>query len=298
MIDLADVLGQNGAHVNITGIPGAATKSSGLLDIMCAVQHHAPQSAGRYTEPLHIVPVVLSVKATDLLFLDRAQSNLSTPAGSGDGGLARDRHPRARPVRRRHASTCPSSSGTEVAEQRGREAQPYSWGLEDLIERNLFPYIFAEDDREDDNFAGLLSMIERMLARERIEEGRVVLRMLDAPRAPRTLRAADRLGRRPARRRPAQPARTAPRHGEQALPPPAAHRAVRLGRAAGRGAARPSAGHHRHRDGRRRAWSTSPLSATPACSGSWSAPSCARSRTRGLDRAPCAACATCSCSTS
>jgi hypothetical protein len=40
MIDLADVLGQNGAHVNITGIPGAATKSSGLLDILCTIQHH------------------------------------------------------------------------------------------------------------------------------------------------------------------------------------------------------------------------------------------------------------------
>ncbi|MDQ6877558.1 MAG: ATP-binding protein, partial [Candidatus Dormibacteraeota bacterium] len=84
----------------------------------------------------------------------------------------------------------PQQLGAEAAEQRGREALPYSWGLEDLIERNLFPYIFAEDDREDDNFAGLLSMIERMLARERIEEGRVVLRMLDrdkAPNTPRTL---------------------------------------------------------------------------------------------------------------
>ena len=61
---------------------------------------------------------------------------------------------------------------------RHEERQVVLARLEDLIERNLFPYIFAEDDREDDNFAGLLSTIERMLARERIEEGRVVLRML------------------------------------------------------------------------------------------------------------------------
>ena len=186
MIDLADVLGQNGAHVNINGIPGAATKSSGLLDIMCAIQHHVRNRTGRYTEPLHIVPVVLSVKATDLLFLDR-QSRTFNGIRDRETAIWRDIGiPEPGPFADA-TFYVPQQLGTEAAEQRGREALPYSWGLEDLIERNLFPYIFAEDDREDDNFAGLLSTIERMLARERIEEGKVVLRMLDAPRVPRTL---------------------------------------------------------------------------------------------------------------
>jgi hypothetical protein len=187
-IDLADLLGQNGAHVNITGIPGAATKSSGLLDILCAVQHHVRNRPDRFTEPLHIVPVVLSVKATDLLFLDRpsrtfqrlseAETAVWRQIGIAEPGPFADAR-----------FFVPQQLGTEVAEQRGREAEAYSWGLEDLVERNLFPFIFAEDDREDENFAGLLSVIERMLARERIEDGRVVLRIVDAIGAPRTLRA-------------------------------------------------------------------------------------------------------------
>ena len=134
------------------------------------------------------MPVVLSVKATDLLFLDRpsrtfqrlrdAETAVWRQIGIAEPGPFADAR-----------FFVPQQLGTEVAEQRGREAEAYSWGLEDLIERNLFPFIFAEDDREDENFAGLLAVIERMLARERIEDGRVVLRMLDATGAPRTLRA-------------------------------------------------------------------------------------------------------------
>jgi hypothetical protein len=187
-IDLADLLGQNGAHVNITGIPGAATKSSGLLDILCAVQHHVRNRPDRFTEPLHIVPVVLSVKATDLLFLDRPSRTFQRLSATETAVWRQIGIPEPAPFADARFFV-PQQLGTEVAEQRGREAEAYSWGLEDLIERNLFPFIFAEDDREDENFAGLLSVIERMLARERIEDGRVVLRILDMPGVPRTMRA-------------------------------------------------------------------------------------------------------------
>jgi hypothetical protein len=173
MIDLADVLGQNGAHVNVTGIPGAATKSSALLDVLCAIQHHVQYREGRYTDPLHIVPVILNVKATDLLFIDQ-QSRTYNGLQDRDGPIWREMGIDAPGPFAGATFHVPQQQGAEAPEQRGREAQPYSWGLEDLVERNLFQYIFAEDDREDENFAGLLSTIERKLARDRIQYGRVV----------------------------------------------------------------------------------------------------------------------------
>jgi hypothetical protein len=172
-IDLADVLGQNGAHVNVTGIPGAATKSSALLDILCAIQHHVSTRAGRYADPLNIVPVILNVKSTDLLFIDR-HSRTYASLEHRDARLWNEMGVSNPGPFAGATFHVPQQLGAEAAEQRGREAQPYSWGLQDLVERNLFSYIFAEDDREDDNFAALLSSIERKLARERIEDGRIV----------------------------------------------------------------------------------------------------------------------------
>jgi hypothetical protein len=126
-IDLADLLGQNGAHVNITGIPGAATKSSGLLDILCAVQHHARNRADRFTEPLHIVPVVLSVKATDLLFLDRPSRTFQRLSATETAVWRQIGIPVPGPFADARFFV-PQQLGTEVAEQRGREAEAYSGG--------------------------------------------------------------------------------------------------------------------------------------------------------------------------
>ena len=175
-IDLAYLLGQNGAHLNVTGISGAGTKSSALTVVLACLLHNVKHQRSAATDPLRIVPVVLNVKGTDLLFLDR----------------------RSRAFRRREAEETlvwarlgiekpePFAEAIVYAPQRvdgstavatGRTTKPYSWGLRDLLERDLFLYIFADDDREDENFLGLATAVSQVLASEKLEGVQIRPRM-------------------------------------------------------------------------------------------------------------------------
>src|SRR5262249_18271341 len=87
-IDLDYLLGANGAHLNVTGVAGAATKSSFLMSVLYALLHNCrvPQlRASREPHNTAIVPIVLNVKGYDLLWLDhpnrRYDAQSSGPIG-------------------------------------------------------------------------------------------------------------------------------------------------------------------------------------------------------------------------
>lgn len=63
-IDLAYLLGENGGHLNVNGMPGVGTKSSFLLGVLKALLHEARPQPGK--PALHIVPIILNVKGEDL----------------------------------------------------------------------------------------------------------------------------------------------------------------------------------------------------------------------------------------
>ncbi len=62
-IDLFYLLGENGGHMNVSGMAGAGTKSSFLLAMLKLLSHHAKNS--KIKEPLYIVPIILNVKGED-----------------------------------------------------------------------------------------------------------------------------------------------------------------------------------------------------------------------------------------
>src|SRR5262249_19201725 len=65
--------------------------------------------------------------------------------------------------------------------------QAYSWSLRDVIERGLFPFLFAEDDVRDANFGAVVLDIENWLTHEKLERDNTRRRTLaDRPGNPRT----------------------------------------------------------------------------------------------------------------
>lgn len=166
-IDLDYLLGANGAHLNVNGVAGAATKSSFLTCVLYRLLRHCADYAQRFpsaADKLSIVPVVLNVKGYDLLWLDHPNKRYVAASeeliwkgiGIEDAGpFAGARF------------LVPEQAAARAAVPVGREVERYSWSLADVIEQGLFPYLFGDEDREDENFLGLLQDVEATLTHER-----------------------------------------------------------------------------------------------------------------------------------
>jgi DNA helicase HerA-like ATPase len=176
LLDLDYLLGLNGGHLNVTGSTGRGTKSSFLLFVVWMLLHYCRElerSAPSQPDRTRIVPVIFNVKNYDLFFIDR-QSKYFAPEHQADWlrlGVS-DPHPFRNVTFYAPAS---KESGLPVYTRRSEGVTPYSWGLQDIIERGLFRYLFAEEDASDPNFSALVLDVEASLTREiRREDGSLV----------------------------------------------------------------------------------------------------------------------------
>lgn len=182
-IDLDYLLGANGAHLNVNGVAGAATKSSFLTCALYLLLHHCRERAHRAPSAPDnpaVVPVVLNVKGYDLMWLDHANNRYDREAMESVWANLGIETPGVFDGARFLA---PEQATARVAVPVGRTVERYSWSLGDVIERALFPYLFGDDDRDDENFMGLMQDVEARLSWERHSNG-VYARALqrDAPR--------------------------------------------------------------------------------------------------------------------
>jgi DNA helicase HerA-like ATPase len=163
-IDLDYLLGENGGHLNVSGVAGRGTKSGFLLHVISLLlllarrhQRERPADPGR----LKVVPIILNVKNFDLFSIDRPSKRYDP---------ARDGEPwRALGV----DDPAPFADATFLAPQDRGSANPvhtgragvraYSWSLGSVIEQGLFPYLFSEEDVQDDNFGGVVADLEARL---------------------------------------------------------------------------------------------------------------------------------------
>lgn len=171
-IDLDYLLGANGGHLNVNGVAGRGTKSSLLLHFNYLLLHEArrqlrerPSDRNR----LRLVPIILNVKNFDLFHIDRRSTRFKPNKESEEWQtLGIDAPGPFRNV----AFYAPQLPNQTIAVKTGRpkeDVQPYSWSLKDIIERGLLLYLFAEDDRQDANFAALVHDLDSWLTDERTE---------------------------------------------------------------------------------------------------------------------------------
>lgn len=153
-IDLSYLLGENGGHLNLTGMSGVSTKSSFLTLMIALLRHEARPRTG--VPPLHIVPIILNVKGEDLMWID--QKNRDFKAGPPRNDKAEWDALGVAPApfvnATFHAPTDPKSPGAPAID--GCNAKPYCWALADILADELFPFLFSGDDKNNPVMMGLV----------------------------------------------------------------------------------------------------------------------------------------------
>lgn len=138
--------GSRGAHVNISGVSGVATKTSYATFLLYSLFQ-----SGVLASSLNTRALVFNVKGEDLLFLDEPNLHLEKMPQQvekyGKLGLRAGAFPQVEfwaPPRRDSASAAPDVSS------RHRGVQSFFWTLAEFCKEDLLIFLFAdaEDDRQ------------------------------------------------------------------------------------------------------------------------------------------------------
>ena len=145
-VNLEFIDGTRGAHINISGVSGVATKTTYALFLLHSL-FHSGVLAG---EAKNTKAIVFNVKGEDLLFLDRPNAHLE-PAQADRYrrlGLEPDAFRSVElwaPPRKGTASAVP-----DVASRTDGKVRSFFWTLAEFCADELLPFLFAdaEDDRQ------------------------------------------------------------------------------------------------------------------------------------------------------
>jgi len=156
-IDFLD--GTRGAHVNVSGVSGVATKTTYALFLLYAMFHSAVLGQAR----TNTKALVFNVKGEDLMWLDRPNARLpeadraqyerlGLPVGPFESvGL-----------------WAPPRAGTAVpqVESRSEGVTAYYWTVREFVREKYLRFMFAEAEDERSQIADLVARVESYLDRE------------------------------------------------------------------------------------------------------------------------------------
>ena len=153
--------GTRGAHVNISGISGVATKTSYAIFLLHSIFTSGQLGGGAHNTRA----LIFNVKGEDLLFLDRDNRNLD--------GEQRDRYTALglpaqafrsvelwAPPRRGDASAAPRTGS------RGEGVTSFFWTLDEFCRDELLPFLFADADDERQHYTIVVHNVTARLRRE------------------------------------------------------------------------------------------------------------------------------------
>jgi DNA helicase HerA-like ATPase len=161
-LDLDFLDGTRGAHVNISGISGVATKTTYALFLLYALFHS--DVLGRYAT--NTKAIVFNVKGEDLMWLDTPNAaltdedrigyeRLGLPAGAFESvGLWAPIRPDA------------GDRAIPQVESRSEGVTAYFWTIREFVREKLLRFMFAEAEDERSQIADLVARVEAYLDRE------------------------------------------------------------------------------------------------------------------------------------
>ena len=137
--------GTKGAHVNISGISGVATKTSYATFLLYAMFNSRVLGA----EAMHTKGLIFNVKGEDLLFLDHPNIRLNPDQRQRYSALGLE----AVPFKSVGILAPPrpgDSNATPAIGARQRGVRPFFWTIADFCSQHLLPFLFsdAEDERQ------------------------------------------------------------------------------------------------------------------------------------------------------
>jgi DNA helicase HerA-like ATPase len=158
--------GTRGAHVNISGISGVATKTSCALFLLYSLFHHTEtkEQLGPNARAL-----VFNVKGEDLLHLDRPNAVLE----GDDKEEERSKYKRLglplgpfqdvalwAPV-----GPDPFVPAHTLSSRQDNKVKSYFWSIRRFCEEGLLPFLFADADRETSQLQFVVSLVTSYLQR-------------------------------------------------------------------------------------------------------------------------------------
>jgi uncharacterized protein len=159
-LDLSFLDGRRGAHVNISGVSGVATKTTYASFLLYALFHG--QVLGN--EAANTKALIFNVKGEDLLYLDRPNAHLTDEQRADYDALELPAGPFESvglwaPVKR--------GSGVAVPDTGSRQQgiTSYFWTVRDVVRDRLLRFLFAEEGDERSQIADLVARVEQQLER-------------------------------------------------------------------------------------------------------------------------------------
>jgi DNA helicase HerA-like ATPase len=158
-LDLDFVDGTKGAHVNISGISGVATKTSYATFLLFSMFRSGVLGA----EAANTHAVIFNVKGEDLLFLDRANRVLT--ADDEDRYRRLGLEPGPFPDVGILAPSRPGDpNATPHTGARSGGVAPLLWTIKDFCSQRLFPFLFADAEDERQQYTIVVQAVTARLA--------------------------------------------------------------------------------------------------------------------------------------
>ena len=164
-LDLDFIDGTKGAHVNISGISGVATKTSYATFLLYSLFNSGVLGA----EAANTKALIFNVKGEDLLFLDHHNTRLNdeqreryarlglTPGAFRSVGVMAPPRPG-------------SASATPAVGSRSTGVKPFFWTIAQFCKEELLPFLFADADDERQQYTIVVQSVTARL-REAARDG-------------------------------------------------------------------------------------------------------------------------------
>ncbi len=159
-LDLDFVDGTKGAHVNISGISGVATKTSYATFLLYSMFTSGVLGA----EAANTRALIFNVKGEDLLFLDHPNAELDaeraeryqamglTPGPFRDVGILA-------PPRKGDPNATPATGARHLG------VSPFFWTIADFCRQRLLPFLFADAEDERQQYTIVIQAVAAQLAK-------------------------------------------------------------------------------------------------------------------------------------
>jgi hypothetical protein len=158
-LDLDFVDGTKGAHINISGISGVATKTSYATFLLYSLFN----SGVLGSEAMHTKGLIFNVKGQDLLFLDHPNVRLDPEQRQRYSPLGLE----AAPFRSVGILAPPrpgDPNATPATGARDTGVRPFFWTVTDFCSQQLLPFLFADAEDERQQYTIVVQSVAARLA--------------------------------------------------------------------------------------------------------------------------------------
>ncbi|MGF1491536.1 MAG: hypothetical protein ACFBSC_03600 [Microcoleaceae cyanobacterium] len=157
-VNFSFINGEKGAHINISGLSGVATKTSYMLFLL----HSMFNSTALGTNKANTKALIFNVKGEDLFFIDKLNKKAATVTHQ-----YQILDLPAIPFQKVSFRATPKPGVPQIEvnlDQRAEGVTPYLWSIREVCRDRLFSFLFTGEDLERGNLPYLISNVEEKLA--------------------------------------------------------------------------------------------------------------------------------------